>query len=199
MIRRGGLKFIHSPADPDQLYDVAARSRRARQSGGIAQACRQDRGVPRRDRPPLGSARRSMRRCARASGAAGWLMPALSKGEHPRLGLPAVPRRLAAIYAQQHGPRRRSRRWRAFRGSKAPERRSDLARGGRRRTGRHSHSHFMGFQRLAAPFPRRPTLSSSGINNYMIRLLFHRASIAPMPSRLSNHIADLDYHKDFID
>ena len=23
MIRRGGLKFIHSPADPDQLYDVA--------------------------------------------------------------------------------------------------------------------------------------------------------------------------------
>ena len=24
MIRRGGLKFIHSPADPDQLYDVAA-------------------------------------------------------------------------------------------------------------------------------------------------------------------------------
>ena len=22
MIRRGALKFIHSPADPDQLYDI---------------------------------------------------------------------------------------------------------------------------------------------------------------------------------
>ena len=105
MIRRGAFKFIHSPADPDQLYDIE------RDSG---------------ERDNLAASPKHADKVAefRAEVARRWNLAALDaevresqqappagrsgpvQGRDPRLGLPAVPRRLPAVHAQQHGPRR---------------------------------------------------------------------------------------------
>ena len=72
MIRRGAFKFIHSPSDPDQLYDLARDPGRARQSGRQAEhmPSRSPSCAPRSR--AAGISRRSTRKCARASVAAGW-------------------------------------------------------------------------------------------------------------------------------
>ena len=74
MIRRGEFKFIHSPADPDQLYDLGV----TRASGTISPS------TPRRRRlsppsapksPSVGTLLRWTPKCARVSGGAGLSTP----------------------------------------------------------------------------------------------------------------------------
>ena len=105
MIRRGAWKFIHSPADPDQLYDLArdpgerdnlaARPGRRRVAALRAEVARAG-DLPRSTREVRDSQRR--RRIVDA---------ALTKGE-ARLGFPAVSRRGEGLCAQ-HDSARRSR------------------------------------------------------------------------------------------
>ena len=66
MIRRGDLKYVHSPVDPDQLYDLAADPARA--------------GQPRRGPRLVGHASRS---CARGSSALGLRRPHRRRGRRP--------------------------------------------------------------------------------------------------------------------
>ena len=71
MIRRGAFKFIHCPADPDQLYDLGPirasatiwRGRRPTPTGSPRSATRSQ---------SAGIWRRLMRKSAKASAAAGW-------------------------------------------------------------------------------------------------------------------------------
>ena len=62
MIRRGRWKFVHSPADPDQLYDLAADPRRAAQPCGRRQRSRHRRRLPARGGIALGPGRPRPRR-----------------------------------------------------------------------------------------------------------------------------------------
>ena len=50
MIRRGAFKFIHCPADPDQLYDLKRDPGERDNLAGSAEPRRPDRRVPRRGR-----------------------------------------------------------------------------------------------------------------------------------------------------
>ena len=62
MIRRGRFKFIHSPVDPDQLFDLHADPHERRNLSRRRRARRNARRVPRRSRPPLGPCRARRRR-----------------------------------------------------------------------------------------------------------------------------------------
>ena len=70
MIRRGRYKFIHSPADPDQLYDVESDPDELANLAGEAKAGAIVAAFPRRRGRPAGISRRWTRRCARASAGA---------------------------------------------------------------------------------------------------------------------------------
>ena len=105
MIRRGALKFIHSPADPDQLYDVrrdpGERDNLAASSKHVVEIEEFRAEISRRwDLAALDAEVRESQRRRRL------VDFGFDQGRDPRLGLPAIPRRLQAIYAQLHGPRR---------------------------------------------------------------------------------------------
>ena len=63
MIRRGDLKFIHSPVDPDQLYDLAADPEECRNLAAEPTQAERVAGFRAEVAPPLGS-RRARCRCA---------------------------------------------------------------------------------------------------------------------------------------
>ena len=74
MIRRGRFKFIHSPPDPDQLYDLAADP--GERDNLAARRPRRDRRRRSATRSPAaGGSTRSTPRCGRASAAAAWSTP----------------------------------------------------------------------------------------------------------------------------
>ena len=105
MIRRGELKFIHSPADPDQLYNLKRDPGERDNLAAKAEIHAASGRFSRRSRAALGSGRIGRGRSREPAPAPAGRRRA-EQGRDPRLGFPAVPRRLAAICAQLHGPRR---------------------------------------------------------------------------------------------
>ena len=105
MIRRGPFKFIHSPADPDQLFDLSRdpgeRDNLADRS--VTRGAR--RRLSRRGREALGPGRIGRPR-ARKPAPAPPRRRRAQQGQDPRLGFPAVPQRIASIRPQLHGSRR---------------------------------------------------------------------------------------------
>ena len=105
MIRRGAIKFIHSPYDPDQLYDLqrdpGERHNLADKPDHADQVaeCLAEAGR-RWDLAALDREVRESQRCRRL------VELRADQGRNPRLGLPAIPRRLQTVHAQQHGSRR---------------------------------------------------------------------------------------------
>ena len=75
MIRRGEFKFIHSPADPDQLFDLKRDPGERDNLADKSEHAALRRRLSRRGREALGSRRTGRRRCARASAGAGWSTP----------------------------------------------------------------------------------------------------------------------------
>ena len=105
MIRRGAYKFIHSPVDPDQLFDFShdpgERDNLADNPSCAAVIADFRAEVGKRwDLAQLDARVRESQRRRRLVDAA------LSKGQNPGLGFPAVPEGIASIRAQFHGPRR---------------------------------------------------------------------------------------------
>jgi choline-sulfatase len=133
MIRRGRHKFIHSPADPDQLFDLASdpyeRANLAGDPASAALAAEFRREVA--ARWDLAALDREVRRASGGgSPSARRSAPAhRPRGTSPR---PTTPR---ALHPQPHGPRRISRRWPASRrpGASRAARRRDRSRLFRRR------------------------------------------------------------------
>ena len=106
MFRRGSWKLIHSPADPDQLFDLADRPAGADQPRRGPGRRRDPRRAPAPRSPRAGTSTGSTRRCVRASAAGGSWERRSRSGPAARVGLRPAVRRGAPLHPQPHGPRR---------------------------------------------------------------------------------------------
>jgi len=105
MIRRGRHKFIHSPADPDQLFDLGSDPHEQANlagdldSAGLGMEFRREIAA----RWDLATLDREVRRSQQRRFAVG---KALGTGVQNPLGLHARVQRLKALHPQPHGPGR---------------------------------------------------------------------------------------------